>query len=71
MRRRTIRLPSGERLPLATLRQLIADQKPEAIEQPALFELRTDARPAGERNAAERYATPSLFTWEGKADAKL
>ncbi len=31
-------------------------------EQPALFELREDCRPAGERGAAERYQVPSLFT---------
>ena len=29
--------------------------------QPTLFELRDDHRPAGERNAAERYLEPSLF----------
>ena len=29
--------------------------------QPTLFELREDYRPAGERNAAERYREPSLF----------
>jgi hypothetical protein len=33
-----------------------------AAEQPPLFELRDDHRPAGERNAAERYREPSLFT---------
>ncbi len=32
------------------------------IEQLALFELREDHRPAGERSAAERYCAPSLFT---------
>jgi hypothetical protein len=31
-------------------------------EQPTLFELREDHRPPGERNAAERYCEPSLFT---------
>jgi len=30
-------------------------------EQPALFELLEDHRPAGERTAAERYREPSLF----------
>ena len=30
-------------------------------EQPALFELRVDCRPPGERTAAERYLEPSLF----------
>jgi len=33
-----------------------------ATEQPALFALRDDHRPAGERDAAERYREPSLFT---------
>ena len=31
-------------------------------EQPALFELREDCRPATERMAAGRYLEPSLFT---------
>jgi hypothetical protein len=30
--------------------------------QPALFTLREDHRPAGERDAAERCSEPSLFT---------
>jgi hypothetical protein len=30
-------------------------------EQPALFELHEDCRPATERNAAGRYLEPSLF----------
>ena len=33
-----------------------------AAEQPALFALRDDHRPAGERDADERYREPSLFT---------
>ena len=33
-----------------------------ATEQPTLFPLREDQRPLGERNAAERYREPSLFT---------
>lgn len=44
---------------LVTLRRA---QTPPRAEQPALFELREDHRPAGERNAAERYREPSLFT---------
>ena len=44
---------------LVALRQ--AQARPRA-EQPALFELREDHRPPGERNAAERYREPSLFT---------
>lgn len=61
-RPRTLVLPDGGRIPLATVRRLIAEQRRPAAEQPALFELRTDARPIGERTAAERYATPSLFS---------
>jgi hypothetical protein len=33
-----------------------------AEQQPTLFALHDDHRPAGERNAAERYREPSLFT---------
>jgi hypothetical protein len=44
---------------LVALRQ--AQAQPRA-EQPALFELRDDCRPSGERNAADRYREPSLFT---------
>jgi hypothetical protein len=36
--------------------------------QPTLFELRDDCRPAGERNAAERYQAPNLFTRLERAD---
>jgi hypothetical protein len=32
------------------------------VEQPTLFSLREDHRPAGERNASERYSEPNLFT---------
>jgi hypothetical protein len=35
----------------------------DAPEQPALFELREDHRPAAARSAAGRYLEPSLF-WE-------
>jgi hypothetical protein len=38
-----------------------AQEKP-AAQQPALFALRDDHRPAGERNAEDRYSEPSLFT---------
>jgi hypothetical protein len=38
--------------------QLAARRK---AEQPALFELRDDCRPATERTAAGRYREPSLF----------
>jgi hypothetical protein len=61
-RARTITLPDGTRWPVAVVRQIIREQRPVAVEQPTLFELREDARPKGERNAAERYAEPSLFT---------
>jgi hypothetical protein len=33
-----------------------------AMQQPVLFALREDHRPAGERDVAERYREPSLFT---------
>jgi hypothetical protein len=33
------------------------------VEQPALFELKEDSRPASERTAAGRYAEPSLFAF--------
>jgi hypothetical protein len=35
--------------------------KRERQPEPALFELRLDARPATQRNAAERYRQPTLF----------
>lgn len=46
-------------------RDLVARRRTQAgppPAQPTLFELREDHRPAGERNAAERYREPSLFT---------
>jgi hypothetical protein len=50
-------------------RDLVALRRAQAIptetpaeQQPTLFTLREDHRPAGERNAAERYREPSLFT---------
>ena len=46
-------------------RELVALRRAQAeprAQQPALFELREDHRPAGERNPAERYCEPSLFT---------
>ena len=46
-------------------RELVALRRSQATApaiQPALFELREDHRPAGERSAAERYQAPSLFT---------
>jgi hypothetical protein len=47
------------------LRELVALRRAQATppaQQPTLFPLREDCRPAGERNAAERYREPSLFT---------
>ncbi len=38
-----------------------AQAKPKG-QQPTLFPLREDCHPPGERNAAERYVAPSLFT---------
>jgi hypothetical protein len=32
-------------------------------QQPALFELRDDSRPASERTASRRFAVPSLLQW--------
>jgi hypothetical protein len=38
-------------------------------EQPALFELREDRRPAADRTVAGRYLEPSLFTLlDGRAE---
>jgi hypothetical protein len=39
-----------------------------AAQQPTLFTLREDHRPAGERNTAERYREPSLFTVLERSD---
>lgn len=52
----------GRRYLWRDLVQLHRAQAKPAAEQPALFPLRDDHRPAGERNAAERYRQPSLFT---------
>jgi len=46
-------------------RDLVALRRAQATpaeQQPALFVLHDDHRPAGERNAAERYSEPNLFT---------
>ena len=46
-------------------RDLVALRRAQATppaEQPTLFTLREDCRPAGERSAAERYREPTLFT---------
>ena len=39
--------------------QLVAAAK---VEQPVLFELKEDRRPASQRSAAGRYREPSLFS---------
>jgi hypothetical protein len=46
-------------------RELVALRRAQAAppaQQPALFTLHEDHRPAGERTSAERYSEPSLFT---------
>lgn len=54
-------------------RDLVALRRAQATppaEQPTLFPLRADCRPAGERTAAERYEAPSLFSaWPDTRDA--
>lgn len=66
MTRRYLRLPDGTRWPTAYVRRLLREQRPEPAAQPTLFDLRDDHRPPGERNAAERYAAPSLFSYQGE-----
>jgi hypothetical protein len=52
----------GRRYLWRDLVQLYRAQAKPAAHQPALFALRDDCRPPGERNAAQRYREPSLFT---------
>ena len=54
----------GKRYPWRDILQLRREQKKayQRFEQPALFELRDDCRPAAERTAAGRYREPSLFS---------
>lgn len=61
MRPRTIDL-DGRRYLWRDLLALKRAQATQKAEQPALFELLEDHRPAGERTASERYQAPSLFT---------
>lgn len=52
-------------------RELVALRRAQATpkaEQPALFALHDDHRPAGDRSAAERYREPSLFTQLDRTD---
>jgi len=51
----------GRRYLWRDLVQLYHAQRQPAAEHPALFPLRDDCRPLGERTAAERYREPSLF----------
>ena len=61
--RRRPRSPrSGRRYLWRDLVALRRAQATPAAEQPALFTLREDHRPAGECNATERYSEPNLFT---------
>ena len=57
----------GRRYLWRDLVRLYRAQAKPAAEQPALFAMREDRRPAGERNTAERYREPSLFTQLGRA----
>lgn len=54
----------GKRIPWRDVLALRREQRKAAakVAQPALFELREDCRPAGDRNAGERYREPTLFT---------
>jgi hypothetical protein len=51
-------------------RQQLEAWKAAEPSQPALFELKTDCRPAAERTAADRYTEPTLFAamtgWRGQ-----
>ncbi len=50
---------------LCTLRrQQVETWKKTRPHQPALFELKQDARPRPERSAAGRYQEPGLLTWQ-------
>lgn len=62
MRPRTVEI-AGRRYLWRDLVALKRSQATTRAEQPALFELREDHRPPGERTAAERYQSPSLFTY--------
>ena len=54
---------NGQRFLWRDLLKMRREQRKAAhVTQPALFELRDDARPAPERTADGRYREPSLFT---------
>jgi hypothetical protein len=52
----------GRRYPWRDLMALRRAQAKPPGQQPTLFPLHEDCPPLGERNAAERYREPSLFT---------
>lgn len=52
----------GRRLLWRDLVEARRAQATPKAEQPTLFELHEDCRPLGERNAAERYREPNLFS---------
>jgi hypothetical protein len=54
---------------LLQLRRQQREQPAKAV-QPALFELKQDARPTIERKAADRYLQPSLFTLLDSSDCQ-
>jgi hypothetical protein len=47
-------------------RQQLAEWKARRPQQPALFQLKEDCRPAPERSAAGRYREPTLLDWKGR-----
>jgi hypothetical protein len=51
----------GKRYAWRDILELRRKQRRTALPQPTLFELKEDARPATQRNAAGRYAEPTLF----------
>jgi hypothetical protein len=54
----------GKRILWRDLLQIRREQRQAEVkqEQPALFEMKEDARPVTERKSADRYLQPSLFT---------
>ena len=53
---------NGARVPWRELLRLRREQRKAArTSQPALFELKDDARPASQKTAAGRYSEPTLF----------
>ena len=58
----------GKRYPWRDILALRREQaqRERRVEQPTLFELKTDVRPAAARTADRRYAEPSLFDGDGR-----